>query len=286
MATVSRCVKPGRTIGGVAGLRSRSRRQLRDSAFAYIDAAGRRRLPIHDAAHVRNALARFNQVTFDDDGARTRARGRLLRAAKKYGIVPIGFIDVELRTHGAASLPTGAVTFLLTDIQDSTGLVHRLGDDYAHLLADVRRILRAAVRDAGGREVDARADELFAVFKRTRGAVEAALAIQRGLRDHAWPAGTRVLVRSGIHSGRPTLTDAGYVGLSVHAANRVASVGHGGQIVLSRAAIRALGDEQIADVSFIELGTHRLRGIPDPETLFQLVVADLPRQFPPLRFAP
>jgi class 3 adenylate cyclase len=178
------------------------------------------------------------------------------------------------------------VTFLLTDIQDSTGLVHQLGDDYAHLLADVRRILRSAVRHAGGREVDARADELFAVFKRAPAAVEAAIAIQRGLRDHTWPAGTSVLVRSGIHSGRPTLTDAGYVGLSVHAANRVASVAHGGQIVLSRAAIRALGDQPIAEVSFVELGTHRLRGLPEAETLFQLVVADLPHQFPPLRVGP
>ena len=269
----------------MAGLRSRSRRQLRDSAFAYIDAAGRRRLPIHDAAHVRNALARFNQVTFDDDGARAKARGRLLRAARKYGIVPIGFIDGELRTHGAASLPTGAVTFLLTDIQDSTGLVHKLGDDYAHLLAEVRRILRAAVRRSGGREIDARADELFAVFKHAPSAVEAALAIQRGLRDHRWPAGTRVLVRSGIHSGRPMLTDTGYVGLSVHAANRVASVAHGGQIVLSRAAIRALGDAAIPEVSFVELGTHRLRGLPEPETIFQVHAADLPRDFPPLRLA-
>jgi class 3 adenylate cyclase len=270
----------------VTSLRSRSRAHLRDSAFAYIDASGRRRLPIHDASHVRNALARFNQVAFDDESARTRARTRLLRAAKKYGIVPIGFIDGQLRTQGPASLPTGAVTFLLTDIEDSTGLVNQLGDGYAHLLADVRRILRAAVRRSGGREVDARADELFAVFKRAPSAVEAAVAIQRGLREHAWPAGTRVLVRAGIHSGRPTLTDAGYVGLSVHAANRIASVAHGGQIVMSRAAMRALGDEVVPEVSFVELGTHRLRGLPEPETLFQLLVADLPADFPPLRIGP
>jgi class 3 adenylate cyclase len=267
----------------VATLQSTSRRKLPDSAFAYVDAHGRRRLPIHDESHVRNALARFNQVLFEDEAARNKARTRLLRAAKKYGIVPIGFIDGQLRSQGPASLPTGAVTFLLTDIQDSTGLVNQLGDRYAHLLADVRRILRAAVRRAGGREVDARADELFAVFKRAPSAIEAALAIQRGVRDHAWPPGTTVLVRAGIHSGRPTLTDAGYVGLSVHAANRVAALAHGGQIVLSRAAMRALGEELIPEVSFVELGTHRLRGLPEPETLFQLVVADLPGEFPPLR---
>ena len=270
----------------VTSIRARSRSQLRDSAFAYVDATGRRRLPIHDAPHVRNALARFNQVAFEDETARTKARTRLLRAAKRYGIVPIGFIDGQLRAQGPASLPTGAVTFLLTDIEDSTGLVQQLGEGWQHLLADVRRILRAAVRSAGGREVDARADELFAVFKRAPSAVEAALAIQRGLRDHAWPAGIRVLVRSGIHSGRPTLTDAGYVGLSVHAASRVVTLAHGGQIVLSRAAIRALGDEAIPEVSFVELGTYRLRGLPEAETLFQLQVADLQLEFPPLRVGP
>ena len=85
---------------------------LRDSAFAYVDSRGRRRLPIHDEPHVRNALARFNQVQFEDDEARDRARRRLLRAAKKYGIVPIGFMDAQLRRSGQKILPSGAVTFL------------------------------------------------------------------------------------------------------------------------------------------------------------------------------
>ena len=112
-------------------LSARKRGALRDSAFAYVDSQGRRRLPIHDEPHVRNALARFNQVQFEDDEARDRARRRLLRAAKKYGIVPIGFMDSQLRRQGQRILPSGAVTFLLTDIQDSTGLVQRLGDGYA-----------------------------------------------------------------------------------------------------------------------------------------------------------
>lgn len=270
----------------MATLRSRSRSQLRDSAFAYVDATGRRLLPINDEAHVRNALARFNQVLFEDETARANARTRLLKAAKKYGIVPVGFIDGQLRGGGPASLPSGAVTFLLTDIQDSTGLVHQLGDGYAHVLADVRRILRAAVRRAGGREIDARADELFAVFKHAPAAVEAALAIQRGMRDHAWPPEAVVMVRAGIHSGRPTLTDAGYVGIAVHAANRIANVGHGGQVILSRAAMRAIGEVAIPEVSFMALGSHRLRGLPEPEVLFQLVVPDLPGEFSALRISP
>src|SRR5213593_3515371 len=161
-------------------LGAKERAQLPDSAFAYIDARGRRRLPIHDASHVRNALARFSQVVFEDEEARDRARSRLLRAAKKHGIMPIGFISAQL--DAKRKFPKGQVTFLLTDIEGSTELLARLDDQYAPLLADVRRLVRAAVRSAGGREVDARADELFAVFERAPAALEAALAIQRAMR--------------------------------------------------------------------------------------------------------
>jgi class 3 adenylate cyclase len=179
-------------------LTARERAKLPDSAFASIDSAGRRRLPIHDEAHVRNALARFNQIRFEDDAARERARKRLLTAAKKHGIVPIGFITGQLATERlegesrgrdavSRNLPTGQVTFLLTDIEDSTGLVRRVGDGYASLLGDVRRLLRRAVQRSGGREVDARADELFAAFKRPAGALEAAIAIQRTLSSRARP---------------------------------------------------------------------------------------------------
>ena len=77
-----------------------------------------------------------------------------------------------------------------------------------------------------------------------------------------------VQVRAGLHAGRPTLTDTGYVGLAVHAANRVCSAGSGGQIVLSRAALRAMADELPPGVSVVDLGAHRLRGIPDTEQLY------------------
>src|SRR3954452_17737852 len=122
---------------GMPPLRAKERAQLPDSAFAYIDSRGGRRLPIHDAAHVRNALARFGQVAFEDQAARDRARSRLLRAAQKHGIMPIGFISAQLRPN--RKLPTGHVTFLLTDIEGSTELLARLGDRYAALLTEVRR---------------------------------------------------------------------------------------------------------------------------------------------------
>src|SRR5438128_1925712 len=123
-------------------LNAKKRSQLPKSAFAYVDSKGRRRLPINDEPHVRNALARFNQVSFEDDAARERARKRLLNAAKKYRIVPVGFIDGQLRsertlrtrTTDGKTLPTGLVTFLLTDIEGSTALLRQLGDRYADLL--------------------------------------------------------------------------------------------------------------------------------------------------------
>ena len=145
----------------MARLSASERASLPDSAFAYIDSRGRRRLPIHDEAHVRNALARFERVAFEDDAARERARKRLLNAAKKYRIVPVGFIDGQFRTErkriqgevqarstDVATLPTGFVTFLLTDIEGSTALLSQLGDRYADLLNDVRGIVRAAVTQA------------------------------------------------------------------------------------------------------------------------------------------
>jgi class 3 adenylate cyclase len=385
-------------------LDSAKRARLRDSAFAYVDSKGRRRLPIHDESHVRNALARFNQVVFEDEAARERARKKLLFAARKYGIVPVGFVtgQLESRTgeatagrlvvelgqagtpaefeerlrsalrdptlavlhwsdsaggyldrdgqlvvlpeprsarpmdrvatllerhgrpmtallHSAAvlktpallktvvaavrlsvendrlkgqvqaqaselrTLPTGIVTFLLTDIEGSTGLLHRLGDRYAALLADVRAVIRGFVHRARGREVDARADEFFAVFVRASDALEAALEIERGLRSRAWPEGVCVRVRAGIHSGRPTLTDAGYVGLAVHTTARICSAGHGGQILLSGAARDALGRSRPPGLRLRALGACRFHGLREAVAIFQVMGPDLQARFPPLR---
>ena len=128
----------------MAPLDQKTRNRLPDTAFAYIDSHGRRRLPVNDEAHVRNALARFNQIVFEDEAARSRALTRLLRAAKKYGIVPVGFMTGQLRNQASvAQLPSGVVTFLLTDIEDSTGLLEQLGARYTGLLAEVRRFLNA-----------------------------------------------------------------------------------------------------------------------------------------------
>ena len=263
-------------------LSAKERAQLPNSAFAYIDSRGRRRLPIHDAAHVRNALARFSQVVFEDEQARDRARSRLLRAAKKHGIMPIGFINAQLRSR--RKLPRGHVTFLLTDIEDSTGLLGRLDDQYGSLLADIRRLVRAAVR-SGGHEVSVTGDDLFAVFEHAPAALDAAMAIQRAMHARAWPGGLDVRLRIGLHRGRPALTDTGYVGLSVHAAARICFAAHGGQIVMSSAVRSAVPESPAAGVSLRSLGIWRFRGLPEPLEMFQVDAADLETDFPPLRSA-
>jgi class 3 adenylate cyclase len=278
----------------MARLSVSGRASLPDSAFAYVDSSGRRWLPINDEAHVRNALGRFEQVAFEDDAARERARRRLLNAAKKYGIMPVGFIDGQLRSErtlqarsaDTKTLPTGFVTFLLTDIEGSTALLRRLGDRYAELLKGVRGIVRQAVFRAGGREVDARADEFFAVFARAGDAIEAAVTIQRTLPGRTWPDDLECRVRAGIHSGRATLTDTGYIGLSVHTAARVCWAAHGGQIVVSRQTKAATRGSLPATMRLRPLGRHRLPGLTRAEVLFQVEADGLLADFPPLRTGP
>lgn len=275
-------------------LSATDRAKLPASAFAYIDPRGRRRLPIHDAAHVRNALARFDQTVFEDDAARESARKRLLAAARKHGIVPIGFFDGQLRNErlqaetrrrgvDVAGMPRGRVTFLMTDIEGSTALLRDLGERYARLLRDVRTLIRKSVRDHAGHEVDARADEFFAAFKRPAQALEAALEIHRRLGAREWPERRQVCVRIGIHTGRTTLSESGYVGIAVHTVSRVCSAGHGGQTLLSAAAHDALDLARAEGLAVRMLGRYALAGLADPETVYQISAADLAARFPKLR---
>ena len=262
-------------------LGARERAKLPDRAFAYIDSQGRRILPIHDAAHVRNALARFSRVSFEDEAGRDQARMRLLKAAQKHGIMPLGFVGSQLRP--AQNLPRGQVTFALTDIEASTELLHRLGDGYGPVLNQLRRLLRAAVQQAGGRVVDARGDELFAAFARPASALDAAIAIQRGVRGHPWGDGVELRVRIGIHTGRPTLGATGYIGLAVHTVARVCASAHGGQIVISSAARDALGPSVPDGIALRSLGTWRLNGLRESLELLQARTDDLSDDFPPPR---
>jgi DNA-binding NarL/FixJ family response regulator/class 3 adenylate cyclase len=182
-----------------------------------------------------------------------------------------------------ARLPTGVVTFLFTDVEDSTGLLQRLGADYRAAMADHRRLVRSAVEEMGGQEVDARADEFCVVFEEPGRAVEAAIASQRAHAEHSWPGEVTLKVRMGLHTGEPALEEGDYVGIDLHRAARICSVGHGGQVLLSEATRNLVADAIGAELK--DLGQHPLKGINPPERIFQLVAAGLPSEFPPLRFA-
>ncbi|MEP7201171.1 MAG: adenylate/guanylate cyclase domain-containing protein [Ilumatobacteraceae bacterium] len=269
----------------------KERASLPDRAFAYIDSTGHRRLPIHDPAHVRNALVRFGQVAFEDEPAREQARMRLLNAAKKFKIVPVGFIAGQLqseRTLGEQprprDLPSGFVTMLMTDIEGSTALVQQLGARYKELIDGVWSILRDGVVKAGGHEVEARADEFFAVFEAPRLAVDAAIALQLELLARSWIDDLDVKVRIGIHSGYPTSTETNYVGMDVNTASRITAVGHGGQVVVSANTREGvMSSAPGGGVRFKALGSHKLRGLPEAMHLFQVAAKGLPSRFPPLR---
>jgi len=176
------------------------------------------------------------------------------------------------------ALPTGTVTFLLADVEGSTRLVQEAGPSYASLLGDARRMIREATAEHGGVEVDAHGDELLCVFADAPGAVAAAIAAQRRLTAHEWIDGHVVRVRMGLHTGDPALTDEGYTGIDVHRVARIASSGHGGQILVTEPTRAAVLDQPV-----VELGTHRFPGLSDPERVFQLAAEGLPRDFPPLR---
>ena len=180
-----------------------------------------------------------------------------------------------------SGLPSGTVTFLFTDIEGSTRLLRRLGDRYAEVLGRHDRLVRAACAGHGGREVSTQGDAFFVAFARAGDAVAAALRVQRALAAERWPEGAGVLVRMGLHTGEPMVAAANYVGLTVHRAARICAVGHGGQILLSSATRELLEDGLALGISFRDLGQWRLKDFDRPEQLFQVVVADLPAEFPP-----
>ena len=176
------------------------------------------------------------------------------------------------------------LTFLFTDIEGSTALLGRLGDDlYARVLAGHHALIRSALAAYDGREVDTQGDAFFAVFSSSRACVAAVLAMQQAIAAHAWPGGEQVRVRMGIHCGEAARTATGLVGLEVHRAARVAAAGYGGQVLVSEAAAVLARDGLPPGAALADLGVHRLKDLGRPEQIFQLRGPGLPAGFPPLR---
>jgi predicted ATPase/class 3 adenylate cyclase len=167
-----------------------------------------------------------------------------------------------------AELPTGTVTFLFTDVEGSTRLLHELGDGYADALAEHRRVLREAFTRRAGVEVDTQGDAFFVAFAKATDALSAAADARDAL------AAGPIRVRIGLHTGEPVVTDEGYVGIDVHRAARIAAAGHGGQILVSQST-----RDLVEPDSLRELGRHRLKDLTAPERIYQLGDGE----FPPLK---
>lgn len=179
-------------------------------------------------------------------------------------------------------LPTGTVTFLFTDIEGSTRLVQRLGDDAAWAFDQHADLIRGAVREHRGIEVGTEGDSFFCVFASAPDALDGAVAAQRALYEASWPDEEPVRVRMGLHTGIGALGGDDYFGLDVHRAARVGASGHGGQIVISASTNSVVERALPPDVEIRDLGLFRLKDLAEPEHLHDVVVEGLPSSFPPL----
>ena len=173
-------------------------------------------------------------------------------------------------------LPSGAVTFLFTDIEGSTRLVKALREQYVQVLADHRRLVRAAIAGQAGNEIDTQGDAFFVAFASAKQAVLCALEIQRALAGHQWPSDASVRVRMGIHTGHAVPVEGAYTGLAVHRAARICSAARGGQVLVSQATQTLIEDDEEEELGFAlaELGERRLKDLDRPVRLFELTVVE------------
>lgn len=179
----------------------------------------------------------------------------------------------KLRTGSSIILPTGTVTFLFTDVEDSTVLWEQRPSEMELALRRHETILRSAIESHDGFVFSRAGDAFSAVFGRVDDAVAAAHSAQRNLADEEWPGSTEIRVRMGIHVGEAQESDGDYFGPAVNRSARITSAAHGGQVLLSDVA-KSLTGVEVAD-----LGEHRLRDLESPERLWQAG----PGAFPPLR---
>lgn len=179
-------------------------------------------------------------------------------------------------------LPTGIITFLFTDIEGSTKLLERLGERYAIIVAESSDILRAHAEKFGGVEVDTQGDAFFIAFPRVQHAITFARESQLTLAAHPWPDAVQVKIRMGLHTGEAIVSRAGYIGMDVHRAARIAASAHGGQVVLSASTRSLLDGDLPNDVGLHDLGEFKLKDVGVTQ-IFQLDIAGLPSEFPPLK---
>jgi class 3 adenylate cyclase len=171
-----------------------------------------------------------------------------------------------------SELPSGTVTFAFTDIEGSTSLLKQLGDDYATVLSDHRRLVRDTFTTYDGVEIDRQGDAFFFAFVRARDAVTAAAEVQRAHVAHEWPGGSDVRMRIGLHTGEPTVGEEGYLGLDVVRAARLCGACEGGHVLLSEATRALVGTTLPPGVSVFPLGERHLKDMDEPERVYELEI--------------
>jgi ABC-type transport system substrate-binding protein/class 3 adenylate cyclase/DNA-binding XRE family transcriptional regulator len=285
-----------RTATGLTQEELAARASLSVDAISTLERGTRRRPRKDTVALLADALA-----LPEEERAAFAAAARRSSAAS-LAATPPGEAVSTLEGHAPAlsavsdaTLPHGVVTFLFADIEDSTRLLHELGDRYAEVLAEVQVLLGPIWAAHAGHELGTQGDRFFAVFAYPDDALAAAAAAQQALAAHSWPAPwpdaarVRIRIRMGLHTGATLLTAGRYIGLEVHRAARIAATGHGGQVVVSGALaeqVATFGYELPAGTRLRSLGKHRLQDVPHREELSQLVLPDLPglpATYPPLR---
>src|SRR5215212_1099183 len=228
-----------------------------------------------DTAKVASLYQRCTAALLEELGVEPSAETRALYDGLLKG--------AKIPQRTSAAQPSGTITFLFTDIEGSTHLLDKMGDQYAVALGEHHEILRAAIQKWNGHEVDTQGDAFFVTFMRALDAVQCAAEAQRALKAHAWYQGENLRVRMGLHTGEPLIASTGYVGMDVHRAARIGDAAHGGQVLLSQTTRELVLHDLPKELKIRDLGEHRLKDMKYPASIYQLVIEGLPISFPALR---
>jgi class 3 adenylate cyclase/DNA-binding SARP family transcriptional activator/tetratricopeptide (TPR) repeat protein len=241
-----------------------------DRGYGCLEVAGRCR-----ASGALRAAPAALRVRYGGDGRGERRDGRRL-------VVVRAAAGDRVWGRRMSGLPGGAVTFLFSDMEGSTRLVKALRERYPRVLAEHRRLIRAAIAGQAGYEVDTQGDAFFVAFGSAKQAVLCALEIQRALAAHDWPAGAPVRVRIGIHTGHAVPAEGAYTGLAVHRAARICAAARGGQVLVSQATQTIIeDDEEEPGFTFVDVGEQKLKDLDRPVRLFELAAPGLDTRAPP-----
>ena len=177
-------------------------------------------------------------------------------------------------------------TFVFSDIQHSTQLAQQLREDYPEILNRHRTVIREAIKNHRGKEIDTAGDGFFMTFENPASAVHATVEMQKRFYSEEWAREIGLKVRMSIHTGLALPTESGYTGVEVHKASRICNAAYGGQILLSNATHQYLKEGFTEELSFSSLGEFILKDFSDPVELFQLNIPGIERHFPNPRIAP